>query len=54
MEIELNKEDIEKAEQLLETYYLDQLIEISNLTEEEALAILIKSGLFDLPEVMPL
>lgn len=45
---------LEKAEQLLETYYLEQLIELSNLTEAEALAILMESGLFELPEVLPL
>jgi hypothetical protein len=52
--MELTRQEIDEAELILETYYLDQLIEISNLTESEALAILVKSGLFELPEVLPL
>lgn len=42
------------AEDLLETYYLEQLIEISNLSEVEVLAILLETGFLELPDVMPL
>lgn len=52
--IDPDETSLERAEQLLETYYLEQLIELSNLTEAEALAILIDSGDFTLPEVLPL
>ncbi len=52
--IDEDETSLERAEQLLETYYLEQLIELSNLTEAEALAILMDSGLFTLPEVLPL
>jgi hypothetical protein len=52
--IDPDETSLEQAEQLLETYYLEQLIELSNLTEAEALAILMDTGLFTLPEVLPL
>lgn len=50
----IDEEKLAEAEKLLQTYYLEQIIELSNLTEEQALAILMSWSDFDLPEVIPL
>lgn len=50
----INTDTYKLAEDLLETYYLEQLIEISNLTEVQVLAILLDTGHLELPDVMPL
>lgn len=53
-DISINNETYKLAEDLLETYYLEQLIELSNLSEVEVLAILLETGRLELPDVMPL
>jgi hypothetical protein len=52
--MQLDETTLAAAEKLLQTYYLEQIIELSNLTEEQALAILMSWEYFELPEVMPL
>jgi len=50
----ISKETYALAESLLETYYLEQLIEISDLDEVDVLAILLETGKLELPDVIPL
>lgn len=45
---------IERARELLETYTLDELLEQSELTEEDVLIVLAEQGLLELPETQPL
>lgn len=53
-DIAISTDTYKLAEDLLETYYLEQLIELSNLSEVEVLAILLQTGQLELPDVMPL
>lgn len=39
---------------ILETYSLEELFELNDITAEEALEILVNQGLLDLPEIKPL
>ncbi len=54
VDLKIKDSTYDLAEKLLDTYYLEQLIEISSLDEIEVLAILLESGRLDLPDVMPL
>lgn len=45
---------LKKAKELLEIYTFTELLELSDLTEEEALIALSEQGLIQLPEVQPL
>lgn len=42
------------AEKVLQTYSLDEILELNDLTEADLLDLLIENGLIELPEVMPL
>jgi hypothetical protein len=52
--LNITDKNYEYAEKLLDTYYLEQLIELSNLSEIDVLAILLQTNSIDLPEVLPL
>ena len=39
---------------ILETYSLEELFELNDVTEEEALEFLVTQGFLELPEVQPL
>ena len=45
---------MERMIQLLETYSFEELLEISDLNEEDVLLILDNAGVLRLPEVIPL
>lgn len=39
---------------ILETYSLEELLELNDLTAEEGLEFLVEEGLIELPEIKPL
>lgn len=39
---------------ILETYTLEELLEVNDLTEEDVLEFLVEEGYLELPEVLPL
>lgn len=41
-------------ETVLETYSLEEILELNDVTEEEALEFLVTQGFLELPEVQPL
>jgi hypothetical protein len=45
---------MDKMSRLLETYSFEELLEISDLDEEEVLLILDNAGALKLPEITPL
>jgi len=41
-------------EELLQTYSLEELFELNDLTEEEVVEFLVEEGFMKLPDVLPL
>ena len=46
--------ELEKAEQLLSAYTLDELFELNDITEVEVVCFLFNHRMLKLPEVLPL
>jgi hypothetical protein len=50
---EADEELIQDIEKLLETYTLEEILELADVTPAYALFLLVTAGEFDLPELRP-